>query len=169
MIPSGSLELDLPAWAQGQLLPAAGSRASSSLLLAFPPAHTSSIGPLINPPRLSNLEWFLFPAGTISAGRPPTPTSIPPSLFLLRPFSFRAGGRVGSPISLSSALWLALSLGGQEQNIPSFGAARVLAAFQSGLPIPQPLSRSTPASSPHSSLWSSYAFFLIEDQFHFPV
>lgn len=90
-IPSGSLELDLPAWAQGQLLPAAGSRANFSLLFAFPPAHTSSIGPLINPPRLSNFQWFLFPAGTSSAGRPPAPTSIPPSLFLLRPFSFRAG------------------------------------------------------------------------------
>lgn len=73
-----------------------------SLLLPFPPAYTSSIVPLINSPRLSSLEWLLFPAGTISAGRQPAPPppSIPSSLFPLPPFSFEAGGSVGPPITL---------------------------------------------------------------------
>lgn len=68
-------------WLQGQLLPSIRLPSCSHLLKrAFN-----------KPSPLSNFQWFLFPAGTSSAGRPPAPTSIPPSLFLLRPFSFRAG------------------------------------------------------------------------------
>lgn len=139
---------------QGQLLPSIRLPSCSHLLnRAF-----NKPSPIIQLRVVSVSSWDYFSGKTSCPHLHPS-LSLPPSAFLFQALLSHS----------SSALWLALSLGGQEQNIPSFGAARVLAAFQSGLPIPHALSGSTPASSPHSSLRSSYAFFLIEDQFHFPV
>lgn len=141
-----------------------------SLLLPFPPAYTSSIVPLINSPRLSSLEWRLFPAGAISAGRQPAPP--PPSilpLFPLPPFSFGAGGSVGSPIALliCSVAGLVPGWSGTEYSFfRSRWSPGCFSEWDAHPPTSQPLH---PASSPHSSLRSSYAFFLMEDQFHFPV
>lgn len=169
--PSESLEADISAWAQGQLFPAADSEASSLPSTPLPSclhllnSAFNKLSSLIQLRVASVSSWDYFSWKTAC----PTPT-LPPSLFPLPPFSFEAGGSVGLPITLLICSVAGLVPGWSGTEYSFFRSRWSPGCFSEWATHPPTSQALHPGQQPTQlPLVLLRFFFLIEDQFHFPV